>query len=52
MTPDKPTQHERAEAGHRTKVTLDELVAKGRTFVDRVESVVRRVADKLGKRSG
>ena len=30
-----------------TKVTLDELVAKGRTVVDRVESVVRRIADRL-----
>ena len=30
-----------------TKVTLDELVAKGRTVVDRVGSVVRRIADRL-----
>jgi len=34
-----------------TKVTLDELVAKGRTVADRVESMVRRIADRL-RRSG
>jgi hypothetical protein len=41
------------EAGrgpHPTKVTIDELVAKGRTFVDRVESLVHRVADRFGRR--
>ncbi|TMQ14797.1 MAG: hypothetical protein E6J90_26240 [Deltaproteobacteria bacterium] len=36
---------------HPTKVTIEELVAKGRTFVDRVEALVHRVADRIGRRS-
>jgi hypothetical protein len=61
MKPDKPTHDEDHGEGDRrstyrqgpppTKVTLDELVAKGRTVADRVESMVRRIADRL-RRSG
>jgi hypothetical protein len=57
MTPDKPTQDEPGDgdwssahkAGHgsHTRVSLDELIAKGRTMVDRVESAVRRIADRI-----
>jgi len=59
MNPDKPT-HDEDHGGDRlsgrggrppTKVTIDELVAKGRTVADRVESMVRRIADRL-RRSG
>jgi hypothetical protein len=34
-----------------TKVPIEELVAKGRTFVDRVQSFAHRVVDRLGRRS-
>ncbi|HEY6172894.1 MAG TPA: hypothetical protein VIX73_00570 [Kofleriaceae bacterium] len=60
MKPDKPTHDENHGEGDRrsahrgpqpTKVTLDELMAKGRTVADRVESMVRRIADRL-RRSG
>jgi hypothetical protein len=33
-----------------TKVTIDELVAKGRTVIDRLEAVVHRVADRIRSR--
>ena len=33
-----------------TKITLDELVAKGHTMIDRVHSLVRRVAGRFGRR--
>ena len=35
-----------------TRVSLDELVAKGHTVLDRVESLVRRVAGRVGNRLG
>jgi hypothetical protein len=33
-----------------TKISLDELVAKGHTMIARVEKLVRRVAGRLGRR--
>jgi hypothetical protein len=33
-----------------TRVTVDELVAKGRTVIDRIEALVHRVADRIGSR--
>lgn len=36
-----------ARRGPRTRVSLDELIAKGRTLVDRVESAARRIADRI-----
>jgi len=58
MNPDKPSQGEnhgegdrspafRAHRAPRTKVSLDELMAKGRTMVDRVEAAVRRLARRI-----
>jgi hypothetical protein len=51
--PEEASRAERkARRGPRsTKVTIEELVAKGRTMADRVESAVRRIASKLGRRS-
>ena len=34
-----------------TRVTLEELVAKGHTVVDRLESLARRVTARFGRRS-
>ena len=52
-----PDDAERSDLGARrgprpTKVSLDELVARGHTVLDRVESLVRRVAGRLGSRAG
>lgn len=33
----------RARRGPHTRVSLDELIAKGRTLIDRIESAVRRI---------
>jgi hypothetical protein len=33
-----------------TKVTIDELVAKGHTVIDRLGALVHRVADRIGGR--
>ena len=35
---------------HSTRVTLDELVAKGRTLIDRVRPVMERTVDRLRAR--
>ena len=48
----KPEEAERAEARARkgpakTKVSVDELVAKGRTVIDRVRPIVERVVDRV-----
>lgn len=37
----------KARRGPHTRVSLDELIAKGRTLVDRVESAVRRVRGRI-----
>jgi hypothetical protein len=34
-----------------TKISIDELVAKGHTVIARVEKIVRRVAGRFGRRS-
>jgi hypothetical protein len=52
-----PDDAARAEARARrgpppTRVSLDELVAKGHTVIDRVESLVRRLGNRLGHRLG
>ena len=57
MKPDEPTRDDnQGEGGRRTayrqgprptKVTLDELMTRGRTVADRIESMVRRIADRL-----
>jgi hypothetical protein len=52
-----PEDAERAEQQARkgpapTRVSLDELVAKGHTVLDRVHSLVRRVSGRFGRRSG
>lgn len=51
--PGDAAQAERtAQRGPRpTKVSLEELVAKGHTLLDRFESFARRVADRFGRRS-
>ncbi|HEX3762727.1 MAG TPA: hypothetical protein VHW23_28725 [Kofleriaceae bacterium] len=51
-----PRDAERAEATARrgprsTRISLDELVAKGRTVIDRMEALVRRIAGRFGQRS-
>lgn len=51
-----PGDAERAEREARrgprpTKITLDELVARGHTVLDRVQRLVRRVAGRFGRRS-
>ena len=39
---------QRAKRGpHGTKVSVDELVAKGRTVIDRVRPIVERVVDRV-----
>jgi hypothetical protein len=41
----------RARRGPRsTRVSLDELVAKGHTVIDRIEALVRRISGRLGRR--
>lgn len=52
-----PDDAKRAEATARrgprpTRVSLDELVAKGHTVIDRAESLVRRIATRVGGRFG
>ena len=43
----------RARRGPRsTRVSLDELVAKGHTVIDRIEALVRRISGRFGGRSG
>jgi hypothetical protein len=44
-------EHKAKRGPHPTKVTIDELVAKGRTVIDRVEAIVHRFAERLGRRS-
>ena len=34
-----------------TKISLDELIAKGHTVLDRVQRLVRRVAGRFGRRA-
>lgn len=50
----QPVEAERAERkakrGPSTRVSLDELVAKGRTVLDRVRPVVTRAVDKVRAR--
>jgi hypothetical protein len=42
---------ERAKRGpHSTKVSVDELVAKGRTVIDKVRPIVERVVDRVKSR--
>ena len=42
---------ERAKRGpHGTKVSIDELVAKGRTVIDRVRPIVERVVERVKAR--
>lgn len=44
---------ERAKRGPRgTRVSVDELVAKGRTVIDRVRPIVKRAADRVRSRLG
>jgi hypothetical protein len=50
-----PDDAARAEAAARrgprpTKVSLDELVAKGHTVIDRMEALARRIAGRLRRR--
>jgi phage shock protein A len=50
-----PRDAARAEAAARrgprsTKVSLDELVAKGHTVIDRMEALARRIAGRLRRR--
>jgi len=50
-----PGDAERAEArakrGPRpTRISLDELVAKGHTVIDRMEALVRRISGRFGRR--
>lgn len=50
-----PGDAARAEAAARrgprpTRISLDELVAKGHTVIDRMEALVRRIAGRLGRR--
>lgn len=50
-----PDDAARAEAAARrgpkpTRVSLDELVAKGHTMIDRMEALVRRIAGRFGRR--
>lgn len=41
----------RARRGPRsTRVSVDELVAKGHTVIDRMEALVRRIASRFGRR--
>jgi hypothetical protein len=51
-----PADAERAERqakrGPKTRVSVDELIAKGRTVVDRVRPVITRAADKIRSRFG
>ncbi|HEY0480200.1 MAG TPA: hypothetical protein VGD37_21915 [Kofleriaceae bacterium] len=52
----RPEDAERAEReasrGPRpTRISVDELVAKGHTMLDRVQALVHRVAGRLGRRS-
>lgn len=52
-----PRDAERAEAEARrgprpTRISLDELVAKGHTLIDRMEALARRIAGRLRHRSG
>lgn len=39
-----------ARGPHRTRVSLEELVAKGHTVLDRVQALVHRVAGRFGRR--
>jgi hypothetical protein len=61
MKLDKPTQDDnqgeadRAAARHGprpTRISLDELIARGHTVIDRMEALVRRIAGRLDGRSG
>lgn len=47
--PDEAARDERAakRGPHGTKVSIDELVAKGRTVIDRVRPVVERVVERV-----
>jgi hypothetical protein len=43
----------RARRGPRpTRVSLDELIAKAHTVIDRIEAVVRRISGRFGGRAG
>ncbi len=41
-----------AKAGPGSKVSIDELVAKGRTVIDRVKPMVERAVDKVRSKLG
>lgn len=54
MQLDKPEDNrgeaDRISRPRSTRVSLDELVAKGHTVFDRMEALVRRIADRFGRR--
>lgn len=53
--PDEANRAERAARKgprHGTRVSVDELVAKGRTVIDRVRPMVERVVDRVRTRLG
>lgn len=52
-----PRDAERAEAAARrgprpTRISLDELMARGHTLIDRMEALVRRIAGRFSGRLG
>jgi hypothetical protein len=47
---DNPGQRDRASGPRSTRVSLDELVAKGHTVIGRMEALVRRIAGRFGRR--
>jgi hypothetical protein len=52
----KPEDAERAERAasrgpHPTRVSIDELMAKGHSMLDKVQGMLHRVADRFGRRS-
>lgn len=54
MQLDKPEDNQReadrVSRSRSPRVSLDELVAKSHTVFDRMEALVRRIADRFGRR--
>jgi hypothetical protein len=44
-------EHDARRGPRSTRISLDELVARGHTVLDRVQRLVRRVAGRFGRRS-
>jgi len=45
-----PAEARARKSSHATKVSVDELVAKGRTLIDRVRPIVERVVESVRSR--